>query len=119
MRPVRYALANLGQPVGQNLILSRDFNSFYSTALDAASAIAGIARSKDLTDDERAQINQALGKIRDYTVPTVPPPAPCPSCPVCQGAGPCPECAPPVRTTNPLLVAGALVAGLAIGAAFL
>ncbi len=112
-------MLNLGQGVGQNLILSKDFNSFYDTAMSSARAIAEIARSKELSDGEQASINQALGKIQDYTVPTVPLATPCPACPVCQGQNPCPACAAPDNTKNILLAAAALVAGLSLGALLL
>lgn len=107
MEMMRYPLANLGQ-AGQNMVLSKEFNSFYETALGAANGIAAVARSKDLSDDDMAEINRQLGKIRDYTVPMAQAQA---------QPQACPTCGVPSKNNTPLLLAGAgLLAGLAIGA---
>lgn len=115
---MRYRLVNLGQQTAApNMVLSKDFDSFYQTALGAANGIAAVARSKDLSDDDLAEINRQLGTVRDYTVPmaqaaTCPPEKVCPSC---GAAGQAPVSAQEGNT--PYLVAGAaLLAGLAVGA---
>lgn len=124
MEEMRYPLVNirLGQAAaaGQNMVLTKDVNAFYQTALDAANGIAAVAQAHDLSDDEKATINQQLGKIRDYTIPMTQPPAcppapSCPACPACGAPAPCPST--PSEGNSPLLVAGAaLVAGLVVGA---
>lgn len=101
--------------LGQNsqMIATRDFNLFFSTALDEINQVAAIARSHGLSDDEENQVRRAVGTLEQYTVPMSACPAPAPvaatpSCPVFPGA---PATAPGIPWW------AAAIAGLGLGAA--
>lgn len=103
---MRYRLVNvhLGQ---NNQILSRDFNAFYETSLGSINAVADIAKSLNPTPEQITAIDREIGRLRDYTVPLAPVPAPTS----------CPQASVPAGNSNQawLVAAGTLLVGAAFG----
>lgn len=106
----RYPVLNLrlGQ-AGQPMISTRDFNGFFSFALDQANRLASIARAHELSAEEENEVRRAVGGIEQYTVPQTACPAGAPET--------CPAFPPSAPAVGGIPWWAAAVAGLGVGAA--
>lgn len=69
---IAYRVVNvrrLGQGAQRQYITTDDFRGYVTQANSSIKTVADIARSKDLTEEERRTVDSEVGKVAGYTIP--------------------------------------------------
>lgn len=69
---IAYRVVNvrrLGQGVQRRYITTDDFRGYVTQANSSLKTVADIARSKDLSEEERRTVESEIGRVAGYTIP--------------------------------------------------